>query len=92
MLFEKFVEQHGVHLVVTHAIGVSFLVAHHQIRIHFFHFLGYKSELRDALRINLLLVAEGHWFKGKNCFAGLIHWLDIIFKPPGGGHGAKLTG
>ncbi len=45
MLFEELVEQHCVHLVVTHAVGLSFLVAHYQVWIHFFHVFGHQSKL-----------------------------------------------
>ena len=58
VLFEELIEQHRVHLVVAHAVGLSFLVAHHQVGIHLFYVLGHKSELRCACRINLLLVTE----------------------------------
>src|SRR5215471_6249300 len=39
MLFEKLVEQHRVHLLVAHAVGLSFFIAHHKIRIHLLHIL-----------------------------------------------------
>src|SRR5438477_8481817 len=34
MLFEKLVEQHCVHLLVTNAVGFSFLVAYYEGGIH----------------------------------------------------------
>jgi len=37
------------------------------------------------------LVTEGDWFKRKQCFAGLFHWLNFLFKPTGGGSGAKFA-
>ena len=89
MLFEELVKQHRVHLVVAHAVGFSVFVADHQVRIHFFYFLGYQSKLRNALGIERLLVTEGDWFQRKERFAGSFHWLNVVFKPPGGGSGSK---
>ena len=40
MLFEELIEQHRVHLIVAHAVGLSIFVAHDEIRIHLGHFLG----------------------------------------------------
>ena len=48
VLFEEFIEQHGVHLIVADTVGFSFFVAHDQIRIHFVNVFGHKSELRCA--------------------------------------------
>ena len=78
--FEEFIEQHRVHLIVTHAVGFSFFVAHDQVRVHFFNVFGHKSELWCACRINVFLVAERDRFKLKECFAGFIHWPNIFFK------------
>src|SRR4030095_17235150 len=36
VLFQKFIQQHRVHLVVPHAVGFSFLVAYNSSRIHLF--------------------------------------------------------
>jgi len=43
MLFEELIEQHRVHLIVAHAVGLSIFVAHDEIRIHPGHFLGDKA-------------------------------------------------
>src|SRR6266404_7054508 len=91
MLFEELVKQHRVHRVVADAVRFSFVVAHYQIRVHFFNLLGHQSELRDALRIDPFLVMEGDRFKPKEHFAGLLHWPDFLFKPSGRGGRAKLT-
>src|SRR5262249_53082388 len=40
------------------------------------HVLGYESELQDASRIKLLVIAEGHRFECENRFAGFIHRFD----------------
>ena len=46
VLFQKLVEQHRVHRFVAHAVKLSFLIAHHQIRIYLFHLFGDETELR----------------------------------------------
>src|SRR5205823_336622 len=66
-------------------------VAGHQIRIHFFHFFGHEAELRDAVWIKLVLVAEGHRFQRKDCFARLVHRLDLVLETSGGDGRAELT-
>src|SRR6266550_5235491 len=55
MFLKKLIKQHRVHLVVAHAVGFSFLVAYHQIRIYLFHILSYESKLRCARWINFLV-------------------------------------
>ena len=55
MLFEKFVKQHRVHLVVADAVGFSFLVAHYQIRIDLFHIFGHEAQLWCGGCIDLFL-------------------------------------
>jgi hypothetical protein len=40
MLFEELIEQHRVHLILAHAVGLSIFVAHDEIGIHLGHFLG----------------------------------------------------
>ena len=59
MLFEKLVEQHGVHGFVTHGVRLPSFIAGHQVRIHLFHLFGHETELRDAGRVKLVLIAEG---------------------------------
>src|SRR6266536_1163850 len=80
VLFEELVEQHRIHLVVEHAVGFSFFVAHHQLSIRLSHLLGDKAELRYAWRINLLFVMEGDWFERVERFTGLIHRPDVFLK------------
>ena len=46
MFLEELVEQHRVYLVVADAVGFSFFVAHHQVRIHLLHIFGHKPKLR----------------------------------------------
>ena len=52
-------------------MALPLLVANDQVRIYFFHFLGYQAELLYACRINLFLVAEGNRFKRQNA----LRWL-----------------
>ena len=77
MLFEKLVEQRCVHRIVTNAIGLPLLVATHQLGINCFYFLCDQPKLWDALRINLLLVAEGDRLETENCFTRFVHRLEF---------------
>ena len=78
--FEELVKQHCVHLVVTNRVGLSIFAAHHQVRVYFFNFLRHEAKLRDALGIDLFLVAEADWLEGEDRFACLVHWLDVLLK------------
>src|SRR5205085_2932681 len=78
VLFEELIEQHRVHLVVTHAVGFSLFVAYHQIRIDRLHLLGHQPKLWNPLRVYSLLVSEGDRFESKERFTGVVHWLDLI--------------
>src|SRR5437016_284462 len=90
-LFEELVEQHRIHSFVAHSVNFPLCVAGHQIRIHFFHFFGHEAELRDAVWIKLVLVAEGHRFQRKDRFARLVHRLDLVLETSGGDGRAELT-
>ena len=91
MLFEEFVKQHRVHLIVAHGIRFSFLVAHDQIGIYVFHIFGHKTKLRFAIafRINPPLITKANWLERKERLAGFVDWLDFIFEPAGRGTGAE---
>ena len=91
VLFEELVEQHGVHGVVAHCVGLSIRIACDQSRVDLFHIFRDEAKLRDALGIELSLVTESHWFEGKDCFACLVHRLNLILEPGRGGAGAKLA-
>ena len=91
MLFEKLVEQHRVHRVVAHGVGLSFFIAHDQIRIHFFNLLSYKSELRCARGVDRLPVMEGNGVQCQERFTGFLHRLDVILEPGGRRHCAELA-
>src|SRR4029077_5972690 len=91
MLLKKFIEQHGVYLLVTHAVGFAFFVAHYEVRIHLRHFFGHEPELGDALGVDLLLVAEGDRLEREDRLACLVHWLDLIFKSRRGCGRAELA-
>src|SRR5919106_438647 len=89
MLFEKLVEQHRVHRFVAHGVDFPLGVAHHQIGVDLFHILSHQAKLWAAHGINLLLVAEGDRFQREERFAGLLHWLNFLFKSPGRSSGAE---
>ena len=42
VLFEKLVEQHGIHRFVAHGAHFSIVIASHEIRIYLFYLLGYE--------------------------------------------------
>ena len=56
--FEELVEQHRVYGFIAHGIRLALLVASHQSGIYLFHVLGHEPELRDAIRVKLVLVAS----------------------------------
>src|SRR5215831_16999936 len=66
-------------------------VAPNQTGIDFFDLLCHKAELRNAIGIKLLFVAECYWFKCQDRLAGPVHWLDLLLKTSRGGRRAKLT-
>ena len=39
----------------------------------------------------MIFVTEPHRFEGKDRFAGIIHWLDVLLEPRGRGHCAELA-
>ena len=80
MLFEKLVEQHRVHCVVAHGVGLPFRIANHQIGIDLRHFLSHETKLRDAFGIDLLLITEGHRFERENSFARFVYGFDVVLE------------
>jgi hypothetical protein len=80
VLFEELIEQHRVHLIVTHSIDVTAFVADHEVRVCLFYVFGHESELLYAFSINLLLIAEGNRFEREQRFARFVHWFDLLFK------------
>src|SRR5260370_22429507 len=91
MLFEKLVEQHRVHRFVANRVNLPGGIENYQVRIHLFYLLSYQAELRDALGVKLVLVAEGHRFERENRFARLVHRLDRFLEPGRGWCRAKLA-
>ncbi len=79
MLFEKLVEQHRVHGFVADRVGFSFFVHCYQRRIHFCYFFSNQAKLGDVGLV--VLVVEGHRFKRKNRFTGLVHGVNILLEP-----------
>ena len=91
MFFEELVQQHRVHRFVAHAVNLAFCIASHQIGVHLFHFLGNKAKPRGTLGINLVLVAEGDWFKAEERLACLVHRLNLLLEATRGGKRADLV-
>src|SRR5215469_13223929 len=89
VLFEELIEQHRIHLVVTHAVRLAFFVAHHQVGIHLFYLLGDESELGYLCRINLLFVTKANRSECKERFASVVHGLDVFLKSSRGRHRAE---
>ena len=46
MLFEKLVEQHGVHLIIADAVDIAVFVANHEVRTYPLYVFSYESELQ----------------------------------------------
>src|SRR5262245_38717261 len=59
--------------------------------IYFFHVLSHEAELRDAVGIQLLLIAKGHRFKRQDGFADFIHWLNCFLESRRGSSDAELA-
>ena len=91
VLFEELVKQHRVDLLVADRVRLTLAIADDQVGIYVFHFLSHQSKLRDALRINLFLVAKTHRLERQNRFAGFAHRLDLVLEPRGRRRGAELA-
>ena len=78
MFFEELVEQHRVHHFVAHAFHLAFVVARHEIRVHFFYFLGDKAKSECLCGIKLLFKSVADRLKRKERFAGLVQRLDVL--------------
>src|SRR5438270_2459766 len=59
MVFEKLIEQHRVHGVVTHSIDLVSFIAHHQGRIHLGDFFGDQTELWPVCLVALVVKVTG---------------------------------
>ena len=86
MFFEKLVEQHRVHLLVAHAVGLSIFVAHDQVGVYLFHFLGHKAKLRAPAGSIFFFVAERNRLKRKERLARFADRFDLLFIPGRGSH------
>jgi len=63
VLLDEFIQEHGVHRLVTHSVNAVLLVAHHLVGGNLVHLLGYQAKLRNAIGINFRLVMERYWFQ-----------------------------
>jgi predicted xylose isomerase-like sugar epimerase len=66
MFLEEFIKQHRVHRFVANGERLALLIASHLIGVHLFHLLSNEAELRDAIGVKLVLVAEGDRFERKD--------------------------
>src|SRR4029077_373371 len=80
MLLEKLVEQHSVYRLIPHGIRLAVAITSYQVGVHLFYLLGHEPELRDALGVDLLLVAEGDRLEREDRFACVVHRLDLILE------------
>jgi hypothetical protein len=69
MLFQEFVEQHRVHLIITNGEEFAALISHHQVGFSFFHLLNHLPGLRDAGLGQARARTEGGRPKGQDRFA-----------------------
>src|SRR5438552_17527021 len=90
MRLEELIEQHRVYRLVAHGVGLAVGIASHQIGVHLFHLLSDEAKLRDALRVELFLVAEGYRFEREDRFAYFVHWLDRVLETLRGGFRADV--
>jgi hypothetical protein len=88
---DMFVQQHRVHCLVAHDVDFALSIANDQIGIYPFYFFSYQPELRDAVWIKLLLVAESDRLKREDCFARVVHQLDGFLEPGRGTGGSELA-
>jgi hypothetical protein len=73
MLFEEFVKQHRVDLLVANGFGMAFPIASDQIGIYFGYFLGDETKGNGLGRIVILVLTETHKPKRVKHFAGFVH-------------------
>ena len=65
MFFQELVQQHRIHCFIPHGVSLALFIARDQVGIHFLYFFGDKAELRNLIRIKLVLVTEGHRLQAK---------------------------
>jgi hypothetical protein len=80
MRLQELVEQHRIHGFITNRTRLALLVTSYWIGVFLFHFLSHEAELLDALRVKLVLVAEGSGMKSEDRFARLLYRLDRVFE------------
>ena len=81
MLFEEFIQQHRVYLLVADRFRLALGIASHEIGIHLGHFLSNQAKGKRLRGVILLVVAEAHWFERIERFTGFLHRLDVAFIP-----------
>ncbi len=91
VLFQKLVEEHGVHGFVAHRFRFATTVQGDKLWSDLGHFLGDEAKRERAARINLLLVTEPDRPEAEDRLAGLGHRPDLIFVAPRGGEGPDLV-
>src|SRR5437867_10334248 len=90
MLFEELVEHHRVDLLVADGLGFSFFVQQYQVRIHFCYIFSNQAKTGQVGRV--ALVAERHWVKQNERFAGVAQGFNVLLEPRRGGYGTQLAG
>ena len=91
MLFEEFVEQHRVHCLIAHRVRLALVITRDERGADLLYLLGHEAELRDARRVKLVFIAEGHRFKRENRFARLVHRPNAVFETFRGDDRAEVT-
>src|SRR5439155_14460574 len=76
---------------VAHCVRLALGIASHEIGVDLFHLLGHQAELRDAIWVKLVLVAEGDRLERQNRFARLVHWFDCVLETLRGDYRAQVT-
>src|SRR5436309_2181908 len=75
MLFEEFIEQHGVDRVEAQGLRFPVQIAHDQIRVHCCDILSDETIMFDVVWIHIAFCPEGDRFERKQPFARFIHGL-----------------
>ena len=78
MLFEEFIEQHGVNGVVAYVLDLSLSIANGEVGIDFGYVLGDEPVIQALGFIDVLFVAIADWFQPEKHFALFVHRFDVF--------------
>jgi hypothetical protein len=79
VLFEKFIEQHRVDLLIANGFGLAFRGAAYQIGIHFRYFFCDETKGYGLGGVVLRMIPEAHWSERVDRFTSGVHRTDVVF-------------